>query len=67
MNDLQPGKEAVAQLLRAEDLQQELTALTKRQLRQRAAAIGVPADAIQDALDGPTPKADLIALIVANG
>ena len=39
VNDLQPGKEAVARLLQKEALQQELTALTKRQLRQRAAAM----------------------------
>ena len=67
VNNLQPGKEAVARLLQKEDRQQELAALTKRQLRQHATTIGVPADAIQDAQDGPTPKADLISLIVARG
>ena len=40
-----------------------LSKLTKRQLRQRATAVGVAPAMVQQAIDGSTPKADLIALI----
>jgi len=45
----------------------ELRALSKRKLRQHAAAIGIAAAVIEEAQAGQTPKADLISLILANG
>ena len=45
----------------------ELRALSKRKLRQHAAAIGIAAAVIEEAQAGQTPKADLINLILANG
>ena len=44
----------------------ELRALSKRKLRQHAAAIGIAAAVIEAAQAGQTPKADLISLILAN-
>ena len=46
-------------------LQEELRKLSKRQLRQRASALSVEPAKIQGALDGSTPKADLVALVAA--
>ena len=45
----------------------ELRALSKRKLRQHAAAIGIAAAVIEEAQAGQTPKADLVHLILANG
>ena len=44
----------------------ELRALSKRKLRQHAAAIGIAASVIEETQAGQTPKADLINLILAN-
>ena len=44
----------------------ELRALSKRKLRQHAAAIGIAASVIEETQAGQTPKADLIHLILAN-
>ena len=46
-------------------LEEELRKLSKRQLRQRASALSVEPAKIQEALDGSTPKADLVALVAA--
>ncbi len=43
----------------------DLSQLSKRQLRQRATSLGINTDNIQGALEGTTPKEDLIKLIVA--
>jgi hypothetical protein len=40
-----------------------LSALSVKELRERAATIGVDDDAIEDARDGDSPKSDIIALI----
>ena len=47
-------------------LEAELKQLTVKDLRMRAKAEGVDAEAIEDARDGDTPKASLIELILAN-
>eukprot|EP01043_Picozoa_sp_COSAG02_P068343 COSAG02_NODE_11313_length_1749_cov_1.886061_2_plen_168_part_00 len=47
-----------------EGLELELAAMTVKQLRQRAAEIGVAENAIEDARDGLDPPAELRALIV---
>eukprot|EP01046_Picozoa_sp_COSAG06_P032816 COSAG06_NODE_3306_length_5529_cov_7.228913_1_plen_451_part_00 len=44
-------------------IQSELSALSVKELRERAATIGVDDDAIEDARDGDSPKSDIIALI----
>ena len=44
----------------------ELKQLTVKDLRMRAKAEGVDAEAIEDARDGATPKESLIELILAN-
>ena len=40
-----------------------LSALSVKELRERAAAIGIGHEAIEDARDGDSPKSDIIALI----
>ena len=47
------------------ELEPELSKLTKRQLRQRATTVGAAPAMVEAAVAGPTPKADLIALILA--
>ena len=44
----------------------ELDKLSKRQLRQHGAAIGVAAKALEKAQAGSTPKADMIKLVLAS-
>ena len=44
----------------------ELETLSVKDLRKRAADLGVSEDAIEGARDGDQPKEDLIALIVAK-
>ena len=58
--DPQVIQAAKAQLL-ARLVEEELMSLTKRQLRERAASVGVSRAEIQRAADGATPKRDVSA------
>jgi len=62
--DPQVIQAAKAQLL-ARLVEEELMSLTKRQLRERAASVGVSRAEIQRAADGATPKRDVSASICA--
>ena len=55
---------AEAQALIA-DLRHELEGLRVMQLHQRAVSEGCPADAVEEAMDGSTPKQQLIDLILS--
>jgi hypothetical protein len=65
-----PKKDLIALILAAQTGSQmsaeELSGLSVKDLRSRAAAAGVSEDAIEDARDGDDPKKDLIALILAT-
>ena len=49
-----------------EALEAELTAMTVRELRARAAEVGVGSEAIEDARDGADPPGEIRALILAH-